>query len=40
MTLTDGNTFNICDGKALINDFDDGGMEIMLTTYLAIKTPS
>ena len=31
MTLTYGKTFNICDGKALINDFDNIGMEIILT---------
>ena len=31
MTLKDGNTFNICDGKTLINDIDDGGMEIIST---------
>ena len=31
MTLSDGNTFNICDGKPLINDIDNGGMEIIST---------
>ena len=31
MTLTDGNKFNICDCKALINDIDDGRMEIIST---------
>ena len=31
MTLTYGKRFNICDGKALINNIDNIGMEIILT---------